>query len=256
LQSKAGNSFSILFQFFFFSYSTFHQKEAVMAAKKQSQANDHVIINAPNMHIMKVPIRGTTNFVSNNFGEEARQQMEDDQRRGSVDKPAAGGRSAKKPPKDFEKGFRESLHKSTEGWYGIPVIAFRSAMVRAAQLCGIEMTRAKMCVFVECDGFDKEGKGLVRITKGEPEQFIAPVRNAGGKPDLRARGRFAPGWEAIVTMRFDADFLSKQSAINLLARAGAQVGVGAGRPFSTMSVGQGWGEFQIIVSEEEEKAAE
>jgi hypothetical protein len=225
-----------------------------MAGKKQA-ANDHVVINAPNMQIMKVPIRGTVNFVSNNFGEEARQQMEEDQKRGSVDK----GKN-KRQPKDFEKGFRESLHQSTEGWYGVPVIAFRSSMVRAASLCGIEMTRAKMCIFVECDGFDKKGKGLVRITKGEPEMFIEPVRNTGGKPDLRSRGRFAPGWEAIVTIRYDADFLSKGSAINLLARAGAQVGIGAGRPFSTMSVGQGWGEFEIRDAEKEEekedKAAE
>lgn len=214
-----------------------------MSVKKE--ANDRVVINAPNMQTALVAILGTTNYVTNNFGAEAAEQMRADQERGSVDKPAGGGRSKKKPPKDFEKGYRDSLHQSTEGWYGIPVIAFRAACVRAAQLCGIEMTRAKMCIFVKADGFDADGKGLVRITKGEPEMFVAPVRNSGGKIDMRARGRFAPGWEATVSLQFDADFMSLSSAVNLLARAGEQVGVGAGRPFSTMSSGQGWGQFTV-----------
>lgn len=214
--------------------------------KKIEGAKDSVTINAPNMLIVSVPIRGTVNYVSNNFGEEARQQMQEDQALGSVDKPARGGKRGPKEPKDFKKGYEQSMHRSTEGWYGIPVIAFRSALVRAAQLCGVEMTRAKMCVFVVADGFDSDGKGLVQIRKGTPEQFIAPVRNSGGKVDLRSRGRFAPGWESTVTLKYDADFMSQASVINLLSRAGSQVGIGAGRPFSTMSVGQGWGEFEIV----------
>jgi hypothetical protein len=216
-----------------------------MAFGKKS--NDAVVINAPNFREALIPIRGTANFVSNNFSEEARSQMAADQEKGSADKARGGAK--KRAPKDFEAGFRGSLHRSTEGWYGIPVIAFRAAMVRASSLVGIEMTRAKQCIFIECDGFDREGKGLVRITKGEPEHQQSFVKNDNGKPDIRSRGVFKAGWEATVHLKFDADFLSGQSVVNLLARAGVQVGVGAGRPFSTNSVGQGWGTFEVLLSD-------
>jgi hypothetical protein len=43
--------------------------------------------------------------------------------------------------------------------------------------------------------------------------------------------------------------------VNLLDRAGQQVGIGAGRPFSKKSVGQGWGTFSVDQQAEEEKTA-
>jgi hypothetical protein len=221
--------------------------------KTQVQAGEvYVTINPPKNEIARVRICGNTIYVSNAFSEEARQQMAAGQARGEVDRSK---KNKKREPKDFEKGFRGSLHQSTEGWYGIPCISFRAAMVRAASLCGVEMTRAKMCVFVEPDGFSSEGTPLVRIVKGEPEKFLSPVRNDNGSPDIRARGRFAPGWECVVTLRYDGEFLSASSVINLLARAGFSVGVGAGRPFSTKSVGQGWGTFDVVGAVNEEKAA-
>jgi hypothetical protein len=63
-----------------------------------------------------------------------------------------------------------------------------------------------------------------------------------------------------VTLQFDGDFMSVDSAVNLLHRAGVNVGVGAGRPFSKMSAGQGWGTFEIrpdfVVPVPTESAAE
>jgi hypothetical protein len=226
-----------------------------MAAKKKASGpGDVIVISAPSTKEVRVPIIGTSNYVSNAFSQEAKNIMENDMARGDVDK--ARGSAKKRPPKDFDAQYEGSLHRSTEGWYGIPVIAFRAAMVRAASLCGVEMTRAKMCVFVLADGNTPDGVGLVRITRGEPEQFRMAVRNNGGGTDIRARGRFAPGWEATVRILFDEEFLSAQSVVNLLARAGVSVGVGAGRPFSTMSVGQGWGTFSVPVGTHEVQAAE
>ncbi len=213
-----------------------------MAARKAATVgSDAVTITAPNMKFGQIPIRGTSQFVYNAFSQEAADMMAEDMAKGSVDKARK-----KKDPKDFESQYQGSLHIADEGWPGIPVIAFRAAMVRAAQMCGIEMTKAKMCVFVECDGYEPDGRGLVRITKGKPERFDMPVRQANGSTTIRARGRLVLGWEATVTIQFDADFMSPTSVTNLLMRAGINVGIGAGRPFSTMSVGQGWGTFELI----------
>lgn len=217
-----------------------------MATKKKmlGEPGEVITIRAPRFMIVKVPIRGTSNFVSNAFPEEARTAMADEMRKGSVDKKR-GGRG--KPPKDFQKGFLGSMHVTDDNKPGIPCTAFRASMVRAAQLCGVEMTKAKMCVFVEPDDVEKgTGNGLVLFKKGKAQYLESYVRNANGSADIRARARFAPGWEMTVTIRYNADFLSHSSVINLLMYAGISVGVGAGRPFSTASVGQGWGTFEII----------
>lgn len=221
-----------------------------MAAVKKKN-DGPIYIQAPNFKVVRIPIRGNANYVCNAFSEEAKGMMKADMERGSVDKKR-GGKG--KPPKDFDAGYRGSMHVASDGWHGIPCIAFKASMVRAGVLCGVEMTKSKMCLFVEPDGVDYEGKGLVRLTQGEPERFDAYVRNSNGVADIRARARFAPGWEAVVTIRYDADFMSAASVVNLLARAGVSVGVGAGRPFSTASVGQGWGTFDLI--EEKAEAAE
>lgn len=223
-----------------------------MAFPKKPKGNDSVVINPPQFELVRIPIIGTSNYVMNAFSQEAKVMMENAQMLGSVDKPSR----TKRPPKDFEAAYKGSMHVSTDGWHGIPVIAFRAAMVRASSLIGIEMTRAKMCMFVECDGYDSQGQGLVKITHGRPEMFTAPVRNDNGSIDIRARARFAPGWRATVTLKFDAEFLSKSSIINLLERAGTQVGVGAGRPFSTKSVGQSWGTFAVKADQDSKRRDE
>lgn len=216
-----------------------------MAFGKKS--NDAIEINAPNFRMITIPIRGTAIYVCNGFSGEARNAIAEKQAKGSVD----GGKRSKKPPKDFDEQYRGSLHMSSEGWPGIPVMALKSSMVRAASLCGIEMTRTKMCVFIEADGYQVDGQGLVRLNKGTAERFDAAVRNSTGVMDIRSRGRYAIGWEANPIVKYDADFLSASSVVNLLMRAGVSVGIGAGRPASTMSSGQGWGTFEIVQNQEE-----
>ena len=114
------------------------------------------------------------------------------------------------------------------------------------------MTRAKLTVSVEADGQDPEDlTPLVRITKGEPRYFETYARVATGTCDLRARPMWAPGWEALVRVKFDADQFTLEDVANLLMRVGMQVGIGEGRPDSPNSTGQGWGLFELIGHEME-----
>ena len=114
-------------------------------------------------------------------------------------------------------------------------------------MVGYTMTRAKLSVFVIADGHDKvDNTPLTKITRGEPEYFESVVRLETGVADIHARPRWAPGWEAIVTVKWDGDQFSAQDVANLLARAGQQVGICEGRPDSKNSGGQGWGTFELI----------
>lgn len=210
-----------------------------MAFGKKS--NETVTISAPNFKVATITIRGTAPLVLNRFS--TRMAVEGAMEAGDK---AKGARKGPKPPKDFRAEYEGARHKSTDGWDGINASGFRNALIRAGQTVGIEMTRGKMAVFIVADGTDaNDGTPLVKIhSKKEPEEFRAAVRNKNGSMDIRARPMWRE-WRCELRVRYDADMISSESVANLVARAGEQVGVGAGRPFSTMSAGQGWGTFEV-----------
>jgi hypothetical protein len=204
-----------------------------------------VTITAPNMQVAEFEIGGTAPLVQNKFSKKAKDEIKGKQELGSV-----GTKGKKREPKDFKKAYEEAMHISEEGWHGIPAPAFRAALIRACKLVGFEMTMAKCCLFCEPDGFDAdEGTPLVKII-GKPRYHESCVRNATGVVDLRARPMWRT-WSAKVRIKYDADQFSLTDVANLMSRAGQQVGIGEGRPFSTKSHGMGWGTFEI----KKEKAA-
>ena len=107
---------------------------------------------------------------------------------------------------------------------------------------------AKCCILALRDGFDADDRlvGIVRITRGEPEIVEMAARNDDGSCDIRARGVWDPGWEACLQIRYDADFFKLEGVASMLHRMGMGIGIGAGRPDSRESTGQGWGLFEIV----------
>lgn len=185
-------------------------------------------------------LNGETPFVSNNFSQEMQQRMAEKQKQGS-----RAQKGQKRAAKDFDADYRGSMHLSTEGWYGFPASAFRQALVDACRTCGFKMTVAKLGVFVLADGQDADsGQPLIRIEGGKPDKFISPVRLADGSPDIKARGRWMK-WSMKLRIEFDSDMFNVADIANLLTRVGRQVGIGAGRPYSRTSCGQGWGTFRL-----------
>lgn len=189
-----------------------------------------------------VRIQGTAPFVQNKFSHKAKLKMMADM---ATPKNAKKAKS-ERPPRDYDQDFIQAQHISVAGWNGIPCAAFRAAMIDACRTVGMVMTRAKMSVFVIADGFDRDdGTPLVRLIADQPERLESLVRNDNGGADIRVRPMWRE-WRADVTLQFDEDMITRESVVNLLDRAGCQVGVGEGRPFSKNSVGQGWGTFTVI----------
>jgi len=201
-----------------------------------------ITIAAPNFQTAIFQVRGTSQLVGNKFSARARADMKAKMEAGST-----ANKGAKRKPKDFKKLYREAIHFAVEGWEGIPAPAFRNAMISACRMVGYQMTRAKLCVFVEADGYDSDDDTpLVRIRKGKSKYGEHLVRNDTGVADLRPRPVWAPGWEATVRVKFDADQFTLEDVANLLSRAGVQCGILAGRPNSQQSNGMGWGCFEIV----------
>lgn len=184
------------------------------------------------------------------FSAKAQEAMEAAQRAGGTTRTKRN-----RPPKDFEQLFKEAAYISPEGWFGLHAAALRNAMISACRVVDFKMTHMKISgLRVLEDGRDRfDGTPLIRIWGGAPECWTAPVRNANGSFDLRARPRWTE-WELRPRIQYDADMFTIQDISNLVARVGFQVGVGEGRPDSKNSAGLGMGLF-TIQSEEAKKAA-
>ena len=146
--------------------------------------------------------------------------------------------------RDFDDDYEQAKHKFADGGCGIPCSAFRNALISTCRVVGFKMTIAKLSLFIQKDGLDVvDGTPLVRI-EGEPEVSILPVRNATGVIDLRTRPLWRE-WAVNLRIRCDADQFSPADVLNLLVRAGRQVGIGEGRPDSRDSNGIEYGLFSV-----------
>lgn len=215
--------------------------QETIASKISSKAS---AISAPKFAVLTVPLKNLDNspLVIHAFSAKARAMMRESQELGSV-----GKKRRPKEPKDFDAVYQGARHLSREGWDGATAATFRNSMISACRLVGFKMTIGKLSVFVEADGKSAaDGTPLVRIF-GEPVAFEAPVRNASGVADIRVRPRWDE-WTANLRVRYDREQFSDEDVINLLVRAGAQCGIGEGRPDSSNSFGQGWGLFEIDVN--------
>lgn len=218
---------------------TLSKSKPSKASANLSASTETIVIAPPNFQQARLRIVGTAPYVMNKMSSENREQM--------IKKQEEGQRSTKgkkRDPKDFDKVYKGSMHLSAEGWLGIPASSLRSAMISACKLVGFHMTKAKLCVFVVADGFDADdGQPLVKI-QGKPVRRDMAVKLADGSTGVVSRPFFAE-WFADVTVEWDADMFSAQDIVNLLSRAGRQVGIGAGRPDSKASCGMGWGTWTV-----------
>jgi hypothetical protein len=226
------------------------------ATKTEAEPKPQIItIKPPNIQTIELTIEGTAPYVQHKFSAKAKAQIKATQEAGSVDKSKKVRSS-----KDFEEVYRQALHVGIDGRYGIPAPAFRNAAISACRLIGFKMTMAKMAIFVLADTLDADERSpLVHINPAskatlakqgisdeQPHLFMSHARNDNGSVDLRARPMWDPGWTAQLRIQFDADVFSPTDVANLIARVGAQVGVGEGRPDSKDSAGVGWGTFKIV----------
>lgn len=201
-----------------------------------------ITIPAPNLQTMDLKIIGTAPFVQHKFSRKTTEEMLQKQMAGST----AGGKK-KRESRDIESDYRGAMHIGEDGRHGIPAPAFRSAMISACRLVGFQMTKAKLSVFVLANTIDVyDGTPLVHI-EGEPEMHQAAVRLATGVASIAVRPMWRK-WSATVRIRWDADQFTQSDVVNLMSRAGMQVGVGEGRPDSKKSNGMGWGTFELETS--------
>lgn len=206
---------------------------------KRKAAESVVLIRPPHFQRATIKIVGTAPYVQNRFPEKVRLELEAKYEAGDAAK-----NKRRKEPKDWDAAYKQAIHTSDAGWYGIPASAMRKAIISACRLVNFKMTIAKLTIFVEADGFDAEDRSpLVKII-GKPRPFKSVGRTATGEPLVMVRPIW-DSWSADMRIRWDADQFSADDVVNLVARVGAQVGIGEGRHDSKNSPGMGWGTFEV-----------
>lgn len=207
------------------------------------KAQEMISISPPKFLLMQLRLEGTAPYVQARFSKKAMDAMMAKHAAGSTAK-----KGNKKEPRDFDEDFRQAQHISEDGWNGVPAAAIRNACIDVCRMVGFKMTHARMSIFVESDGLDAvDGAPLVRLDADAPERLDMATRNATGVADIRIRPMWRQ-WALNVVLRYDADQFTDSDVVNLIARAGQQVGIGEGRPFSKSSNGLGYGTFRIVPS--------
>jgi len=208
---------------------------------KKEKESTVVSIKAPKFMTSKFKVKGLTPLVIHRFSAKTKNQMKQKMETGK-----AASNKKNREAKMTDDLYQDARYISKDGWDGFNASSIRCAMIRACSLVGFKMTLAKLSVFVIQDGWDaKEPQmPLIRII-GEPTKQEDIARVETGQPYVCVRAAYH-NWEADITIRWDGDQFTHQDIINLLARAGMQVGIGEGRPNSKKSVGMGWGTFEVI----------
>jgi hypothetical protein len=210
---------------------------AVQTAKDDKQ---NVTIKAPNIQTAVFTITGNAPLVIHRFSSKTKNEMKQKMETGK-----SSSSKKTREAKNTDQTYMEARYISPEGWDGFNASSIRAAMISACRLVSFKMTLAKMSIFVVQDGWDKAEPQipLIRIY-GKPSKQEDMARVETGQPYVTVRAAYH-NWSAKVTIRWDADQFSLQDVSNLLARVGAQVGIGEGRPDSKKSAGMGWGTFDV-----------
>ena len=205
------------------------------------------VITAPKFGTVGFIIEGTAPLVIERFSKKAELMAK-------MAEGASARNKKNREARDYDKEAEDARYRSSDEWEGMNAAAFRAAMISACRLVGFKMTLAKLSTFVEADGFDdKDGVPLVRIY-GQSHTYTAHTRNATGVVDVRSRPMYR-NWAAKLTVRYDMDQFKMNDVLNLIARCGMQVGIGAGRPDSKASAGCGFGLFRVVPTENEKEVA-
>jgi hypothetical protein len=201
-------------------------------------------ITAPAFETLRFIIEGTAPLVVERFSKKGELMLK--MQEGST---AKGKRV--RTARDYEKDAEDARYRDAqEKWEGVNAAAFRSGMISACRLVGFKMTLAKLSVFVEADGYDMhDGLPIVRIY-GKSRTFTQHTRNATGVVDIRSRPQYKE-WAAALRVKYDTTQFRDEDMLNLIARVGMQVGIGAGRPDSKASAGCGWGTFRVVPTQHE-----
>jgi hypothetical protein len=222
-------------------------EQTTVKPAEQKEVRRIVTIKPPNLQVARFEIEGLDGspLVIHRFSQKMKAAMLATMMAGSTRRKGKA-----REPFDPQATYEGARYRHADGWDGFNASSIRAAMISACRLVGFKMTLAKLSLFTIQDGWDvlEPEIPLIRIY-GEPRRLESVAHVETGAAYITVRPCYDK-WSAKPTIRFDADQFTLEDVTNLLARVGAQVGIGEGRPDSKNSAGMGWGMFRVKGNEE------
>lgn len=135
----------------------------------------------------------------------------------------------KKEPKlarDPEKEAESACYRTDDGDFGIPLLAFKAALIGAAHKdFGLEKTLLRKSFFIP----SKDSGSIARMEADDYQIREDIVRIGANQTDLRYRPQFNE-WSCNIIAQIDSELLRPEDVVNLVNRAGFSVGIGEWRP--------------------------
>jgi hypothetical protein len=181
-----------------------------------------ITITPPNWELLDFAIMGTTPLFYNAMSLKTQETLLFPRaKKNAADKSSTFKHN---PDEEFEACFYRAKTPGAPTELAFPAGAIKAAMSTAAlDTKGVFKTSVFRNIRVV--EHDKRGNNL--FVWGLPCMAMTPVRSADarGTPDIRTRGVLLE-WALPVQVKFDADFFTPESVLNLAARAGESVGWG------------------------------
>lgn len=217
--------------------SFFLGKECDTMAKKAAAANQ-VMIRPPKMKTFRVKLVGKTPLIISKFSNKAEQQIKEKQ-----EQKAKGAKAARDPESEFREacyvmpGQKAGTKKCK---YAIPDRMIKRASVEACRFIdGMAMTFCRGAFHIMA-----EAGGMLELKYKSMAMRTDHVRLKNGALDLRYRPEFTK-WHTVVEIYYNAEAISPEQIINLLATAGVSCGLGELRPNSKEGGGGSNGLFEV-----------
>ena len=204
------------------------------AAKAPEQKEISVSLN---LNTIKVPIKGIAPLIMSAFDPKTVRQIEES----APGKAKQGKKKVETPEEQYES----SIYYFVDGKnIGMPAVAFKAAMVRAAQVVyDMQMVKTRTLFRVIEDGYDAQGHGLVKINGAHRmRQDMVRVGTVNKVAAPRYRAEF-PDWSTTLTIQYVDGQLSEEQIVAFVNAAGFTCGVGEWRPEKSNS--GSFGLFQV-----------
>jgi len=192
-------------------------------APDPAYAGGGIQITAPRIETLVLKIRGTSPLIVHRFSAVTKSGIAEKQ---------AGKKTGPKKQRDPKAEFKGALYElpGKRDRYGFPASGVKKAMVSACSFVdGATKKFIRGALFVVGDLIEIEGSKPVMRTD---VVRIGPYKVA----DLRYRPQFTD-WAMKLPIRYDADLVTREQLVALLARAGLHVGLGEWRPEKDGSFG-------------------
>lgn len=168
-----------------------------------------------NIKEFKLKLVGDTPLIMHKWDEKAKKMIEAKEK-----KKAHKAREVRNP----EAEFKAATYFFSGGGYGIPARALKESAVAACRMIdGFPMTHARQAFHVLGD--------LLKLECCKPimREDMVRVPPVTGGADIRYRPQFDT-WSVVVTIKYNADFLSQEQLVNLFNIAGFSCGLLEMRP--------------------------